>query len=227
MLAAHSAGEECLGKRRHPSRGRSGLHSICGGEKTAQEGIRVYAIFNHLLVSFIYSFLLFASSSPHTLPPLHGSRDQSLKHQIRRGQYRKQHTRLVSTLCLPYFLVSFSVSVLAPAHACMPLQPNLSRHVPKLFAYSSLPFATTKINCHGWDNNTINPPCVFFNWFFVFRYLFMLQLLSPPAVHVAILGAPYKKKQRNTPIKKRKKGGNPPSIGLSHIGHQYRTISII
>jgi hypothetical protein len=85
--------------------------------KLRKKFIRVYAILNHLLVSFIYSFLLLPSSSPHALPPLHGSKDQSLKHQIWREQYREQHTRLVSTLCLPYFLFDFGTCPRTCLHA--------------------------------------------------------------------------------------------------------------
>jgi hypothetical protein len=40
-LAAHGAGEECRGWRRHPSRGRIGLHTVCGGAQTAQDVVRV------------------------------------------------------------------------------------------------------------------------------------------------------------------------------------------
>jgi hypothetical protein len=40
-LAAHRAGEERRGRRRHPSRGRSGLHFVCGGGQTPQDGVHV------------------------------------------------------------------------------------------------------------------------------------------------------------------------------------------
>ena len=40
-LAAHGAGEERRGRRRHPSRGRSGLHAVCAGGQTAQDVVRV------------------------------------------------------------------------------------------------------------------------------------------------------------------------------------------
>jgi hypothetical protein len=40
-LAAHGACEERRGKRRHPSRGRSGLHTVYGGGQTAQDIVRV------------------------------------------------------------------------------------------------------------------------------------------------------------------------------------------
>jgi hypothetical protein len=40
-LAAYGAGEERRGKRRHPSRGRSGLHAVCGCGQTAQDVVRV------------------------------------------------------------------------------------------------------------------------------------------------------------------------------------------
>jgi hypothetical protein len=40
-LAAHSAGEVRRGRRRHPSRGRSGLHTVFGGGQTAQDFVRV------------------------------------------------------------------------------------------------------------------------------------------------------------------------------------------
>jgi hypothetical protein len=32
---------ECLGRRRHPNRGRSILHTVCGGGQTAQDVVRV------------------------------------------------------------------------------------------------------------------------------------------------------------------------------------------
>jgi hypothetical protein len=40
-LAAHGAGEERRGRRRHPNRGRSGLHAVRGGGQTAQDIVRV------------------------------------------------------------------------------------------------------------------------------------------------------------------------------------------
>jgi hypothetical protein len=40
-LAFHGAGEERRGRRRHPTRGRSGLHTVCGGGQTAQDVVRV------------------------------------------------------------------------------------------------------------------------------------------------------------------------------------------
>jgi hypothetical protein len=39
--AAHGAGEERRGKRMHPSPGRRGLHTVCGGGQTAQYVVRV------------------------------------------------------------------------------------------------------------------------------------------------------------------------------------------
>jgi hypothetical protein len=39
-LAAHGAGEDRRGMRRHPSRGRSGLRTMCGGQ-TAQDAVRL------------------------------------------------------------------------------------------------------------------------------------------------------------------------------------------
>jgi hypothetical protein len=41
LAAHHGAGEERRGMRRHPSRGRSGLHAICGGGQTVQDVVRV------------------------------------------------------------------------------------------------------------------------------------------------------------------------------------------
>jgi hypothetical protein len=35
------AGDERRGRRRHPNRGRSGLHTVCGGGQTAQDVVRV------------------------------------------------------------------------------------------------------------------------------------------------------------------------------------------
>jgi hypothetical protein len=40
-LAAHGAYEERRGMRRHPSRGRSGLHTARYGGQTAQDVVRV------------------------------------------------------------------------------------------------------------------------------------------------------------------------------------------
>jgi hypothetical protein len=40
-LAAHGAGEERRGMRRHPSRGRSGLHTVRGGGRTTKDFVRV------------------------------------------------------------------------------------------------------------------------------------------------------------------------------------------
>jgi hypothetical protein len=40
-LAALSAGEERRSRRRHPDRGRSGLHTVCGGGQTVQDVVRV------------------------------------------------------------------------------------------------------------------------------------------------------------------------------------------
>jgi hypothetical protein len=40
-LAAIGAGEESRGTRRHPIRGRSDLHTVCGGGKSAQDVVRV------------------------------------------------------------------------------------------------------------------------------------------------------------------------------------------
>jgi hypothetical protein len=40
-LAAHGAGEERRGLRRHPNRGRNGLHAVYGGRQTAQDVVRV------------------------------------------------------------------------------------------------------------------------------------------------------------------------------------------
>jgi hypothetical protein len=40
-LAAHVAGEERCGMRRHPNRGRSGLHIVYGGGQPAQDVVRV------------------------------------------------------------------------------------------------------------------------------------------------------------------------------------------
>jgi hypothetical protein len=37
----HGAGKEHRGKRRHPNRGRSGLHTVCGGGQTAQDVVRM------------------------------------------------------------------------------------------------------------------------------------------------------------------------------------------
>jgi hypothetical protein len=41
MLAAHGEGEERRGRRRHPNRGRNGLHTVCGGGQTTQDVVRV------------------------------------------------------------------------------------------------------------------------------------------------------------------------------------------
>jgi hypothetical protein len=40
-LAAHGAREERLGRRRHPSRKRSGLHTVRGGGKLEQDVVHV------------------------------------------------------------------------------------------------------------------------------------------------------------------------------------------
>jgi hypothetical protein len=40
-LAAHGAGEERRGKRRHPSRGISGLLTVSGGGQAAEDVVRV------------------------------------------------------------------------------------------------------------------------------------------------------------------------------------------
>jgi hypothetical protein len=45
-LAAHGAGEERRGKRRHPNGGRGGLHTVCGGRQTAQAVVRVSNVDN-------------------------------------------------------------------------------------------------------------------------------------------------------------------------------------
>jgi hypothetical protein len=37
----HGAGKEHRGKRRHPNRGRSCLHTVCGGGQTAQDVVRM------------------------------------------------------------------------------------------------------------------------------------------------------------------------------------------